>query len=72
VLATPFHKISRYHAEIFWREDHYWFCDAGSTHGTLHNGQLTKHTPVRLSEGDVIHIGRWGSDQKVLMRQSRL
>lgn len=49
-------KISRRHAEIFHRGDHYFVRDLGSRNGTKVNS-ITLEEIIALSEGDKIQIG---------------
>ena len=48
-------NMSRKHAEISWRGDHYVIRDLGSSNGILVNG--TKVTEARLSAGNILLIG---------------
>ena len=45
------------HALVLWRSGQWWLEDRGSRNGTLLNGEPVE-TPVILSAGDVIRIGR--------------
>jgi len=45
------------HALVLWRNGQWWLEDRGSRNGTLLNGDVVE-TPVILSAGDVIRIGR--------------
>jgi len=50
--------VSRRHAEILRHEKDYYLIDAGSTNGTLLNGEtLTPHEERLLAHGDRIHVG---------------
>ena len=50
--------VSRRHAEILRHEDEYYLVDAGSTNGTLLNGEtLTPHEERKLAHGDRIRVG---------------
>jgi pSer/pThr/pTyr-binding forkhead associated (FHA) protein len=48
-------NISRKHAELLWRGDHYVLRDLGSANGVLRNGQKLKE--FRLHAGDMLLIG---------------
>ncbi|MGD8352675.1 MAG: FHA domain-containing protein [Pseudomonadota bacterium] len=51
--------VSRRHAIILWDENGYMLEDLGSTNGTVVNREKVKPgSPVTLSEGDVIHLGK--------------
>jgi pSer/pThr/pTyr-binding forkhead associated (FHA) protein len=45
------------HALVVWRNNQWWLEDRGSRNGTLLN-DMSVETPVVLSTGDVIRIGR--------------
>ena len=45
------------HALVVWRNNQWWIEDRGSRNGTLLN-DVSVDTPVVLSSGDVIRIGR--------------
>jgi len=50
--------VSRRHAEILRHEDDFYLVDAGSTNGTLLNGEtLTPHEERLLAHGDRIRVG---------------
>jgi len=49
-------NVSRYHAEIEWRDGDYWLIDLGSSNGTNLNGEALK-SDVKLSDGDEIVFG---------------
>ena len=50
--------VSRRHAEIRRQNDQFFVVDAGSTNGTILNGEmLTPEQPVPLHPGDRIRIG---------------
>jgi hypothetical protein len=54
VLVDP--EVSRRHARLLWRVDHYVVEDMGSTNGTFVNGQrIGRLTP--LDEGDSLELG---------------
>lgn len=48
-------NISRKHAEISWKGDHYTVRDLGSSNGILHNGQKTAE--AKLNPGDIVLLG---------------
>lgn len=48
-------NISRKHAELNWKGDHYNLRDLGSSNGIVHNGQ--KVTEAKLSPGDLVLVG---------------
>ncbi len=50
-------SISRFHAEFVFRDGAWWVHDAGSTHGTLVNGQAINGL-TRLREGDEVQVGQ--------------
>lgn len=54
VLNDP--KVSRTHLRLVWRDGACWAEDAGSTFGTLHNGEKMSG-PVRLAAGDRLTLG---------------
>lgn len=47
--------VSRFHAELFEREDDLWVRDLGSTNGTFLNGSRIA-SEQRLDEGDILHF----------------
>ncbi len=49
-------NISRYHAEIEWRDGDFWLIDLNSSNGTTHNGEAVK-SDVKLKDGDEITLG---------------
>lgn len=50
--------VSRRHAEVIRRGGEYYVTDAGSTNGTLLNGEkLPPHEQRLLAHGDLIHVG---------------
>ena len=54
-LPVPEAAVSRYHARVERRGEHFWLVDNGSTNGTLVNGaRIREH---RLAEHDVVRIG---------------
>jgi hypothetical protein len=51
--------VSRRHARLTDRDDHYWLEDLNSVNLTYLNDQrLTPDRPVRLKDGDLIRLGR--------------
>jgi pSer/pThr/pTyr-binding forkhead associated (FHA) protein len=48
-------NISRKHAELSWKGDHYLLRDLGSANGVIHNG--VKANEVKLSPGDLLLMG---------------
>lgn len=54
-IVLPDRQVSRYHAQITWRGDHYHVEDLGSKNGTHVNGQEVTG-PVELNDGDEIQI----------------
>ncbi|MDQ2747204.1 MAG: FHA domain-containing protein [Acidobacteriota bacterium] len=53
-------NISRFHAEIEWRDGDFWLIDLNSSNGTKLNGETVK-SDKRLADGDEITLG--GSSQ---------
>jgi len=55
--------VSRLHAALVLQDDGaYAVVDKGSTNGTMINGDTTclaAETPVRLADGDRVHVGAW-------------
>lgn len=49
-------NVSRYHAEIEWRDGDFWLIDLGSSNGTTLNGTPVK-ADTKLSDGDTIKLG---------------
>ncbi len=49
-------NVSRYHAEIEWRDGDFWLIDLGSSNGTTLNGEAIKGDK-RLNDGDEILLG---------------
>ena len=49
-------NVSRYHAEIEWRDGDFWLIDLGSSNGTTLNGESVK-SDKRLNDGDEILFG---------------
>jgi len=61
-------NVSRYHAEIEWRDGDFWLIDLGSSNGTTLNGEAVKGDK-RLNDGDEILFGgtskvEFSSDEK--------
>lgn len=54
VIRRP--SVSRRHASLSFRKDHYEISDLDSTNGTFVNGQRVKG-PIAVEVGDEIHIG---------------
>lgn len=48
-------NISRRHAEISWKGEHYTIRDLGSSNGVLHNGH--KVAEAKLAPGDIVLVG---------------
>lgn len=48
-------NMSRKHAEITWKGDHYLIRDLGSSNGIVHNGQKVEE--ARLVPGDLVMMG---------------
>jgi len=48
-------NISRRHAEISWKGDHYTIRDLGSSNGIMHNG--AKAAEAKLVAGDIVLVG---------------
>jgi pSer/pThr/pTyr-binding forkhead associated (FHA) protein len=48
-------NISRKHAELLWKEGHYWIRDLGSSNGVVINGRKTPE--AKLTAGDIVLIG---------------
>jgi pSer/pThr/pTyr-binding forkhead associated (FHA) protein len=50
-------EISRLHAHLFWRENHFYLEDLDSGNGTFLDGyRLTRFEPVELAQGTTYHI----------------
>ncbi len=49
-------NVSRYHAEIEWRDGDFWLIDLGSSNGTSLNGEAVK-SDKKLNDGDEILLG---------------
>ncbi len=49
-------NVSRYHAEIEWRDGEFWLIDLGSSNGTILNGERVEGDK-KLSDGDEITLG---------------
>ncbi len=49
-------NVSRYHAEIEWRDGDFWLIDLGSSNGTTLNGEAVKGDR-KLKDGDEILLG---------------
>ncbi len=49
-------QVSRFHARVSWRKDHYQVEDLGSKNGTHVNGQMAQ-APIALEDGDEFQIG---------------
>ncbi len=49
-------NVSRYHAEIEWRDGDFWLIDLGGSNGTTLNGKAVKGDE-RLNDGDKILFG---------------
>ncbi len=49
-------NVSRYHAEIEWRDGEFWLIDLGSSNGTTLNGERVEGER-KLNDGDVILLG---------------
>lgn len=49
-------NVSRYHAEIEWRDGDFWLIDLGSSNGTTLNGEPVKGD-VKINDGDEILFG---------------
>ncbi|MCY7374551.1 MAG: FHA domain-containing protein [Pyrinomonadaceae bacterium] len=56
-------NVSRYHAEIEWRDGDFWLIDLGSSNGTTLNGAAVKDDK-KLKDGDEIRLG--GTSKAVL------
>jgi pSer/pThr/pTyr-binding forkhead associated (FHA) protein len=51
--------VSREHAKIYQREDHFLVEDVGSANGTfLNDKRITPHLPYVLRGGDMLQLGR--------------
>lgn len=55
-VADPF--LSGKHAAFMLQDGFYFLKDLGSTNGTFVNGDKVDEMPVRLKDGDRIHIGQ--------------
>jgi hypothetical protein len=57
-LPIPSQRVSRRHAELFWREGRPWLKDLGSQNGTYVNGKrlVAEH---ELRDRDELAIGPW-------------
>lgn len=49
-------NVSRYHAEVEWRDGDFWLIDLGSSNGTILNGAAVKGDK-KLNDGDEILLG---------------
>lgn len=49
-------NVSRYHAEIEWRDGEFWLIDLGSSNGTTLNGERVEGER-KLNDGDQISLG---------------
>lgn len=49
-------NVSRYHAEIEWRDGEFWLIDLGSSNGTTLNGAAVKDDK-KLNDGDEVLLG---------------
>ncbi|MCY7377535.1 MAG: FHA domain-containing protein [Pyrinomonadaceae bacterium] len=49
-------NVSRYHAEIEWRDDEFWLIDLNSSNGTKLNGESVRDDK-KLNDGDEILLG---------------
>lgn len=49
-------NVSRYHAEIEWRDGDFWLIDLGSSNGTTLNGAPVK-SDTKLNDGDTVLLG---------------
>lgn len=57
-LVLPSEEVSRVHGRIVFRDGHYHFTDAGSTSGSLLNGESLAIDELRpLKLGDLLQIG---------------
>lgn len=48
-------RVSRHHAQLRYKQRHFWITDLGSTNGTSVNGQPVTETELR--DGDLISLG---------------
>jgi two-component system cell cycle response regulator len=55
-IALDFDNVSRFHAEIHRKNDHYTILDKGSTNGTYVNDRLVTKERL-LNSGDLIKVG---------------
>ena len=61
-------KVSRNHAEIFWRDGISYIRDLASTNGTNLNGNLlTPKSEYALSDGDILRIGDTSLEVRVIV-----
>ena len=57
--------VSRFHAEFWYADSHWWLLDLKSHNGTFLNGSPVEKMP--LSNGDAIEIGRDGPIIKIVI-----
>ncbi|MCL5946444.1 MAG: FHA domain-containing protein [Chloroflexi bacterium] len=56
VIQEPF--VSGHHAQMYFKKEHWWIRDLGSTNGTWINGKKVQ-AELALENGDVLRLGRW-------------
>jgi methylglyoxal synthase len=57
-LVLDSDDVSRHHGKFFTQDGNYYFCDLGSSNGSVVNDRLAeKNQPYILKNGDAIHIG---------------
>lgn len=54
-LSVPSNRVSRRHAELYWKDDRVWIKDLGSQNGTQVNGKRIQDHP--LEDSDEIAVG---------------
>ncbi len=59
-LVLDSNDVSRNHGKFFLQDDTYYFCDTGSSNGSVMNEQaIEKNQPYSLKDGDSICIGEF-------------
>ncbi len=56
VIQEPF--ISGHHAQVYFKKEHWWIRDLGSTNVTWINGKKVQ-SELTLENGDILRLGRW-------------
>jgi hypothetical protein len=58
-VHLPSQNISRFHAQVEWKDTGFHISDLGSTNGTYVNRRLIKE-PTRLKIGSTVQVGEYG------------